>query len=46
MRRGLGVASAFAAEGELVVMESAGQFCLFELVGNVLVWHFVLSGLD
>lgn len=39
------LAAAFAAERELMVVESAGEFGLFELGCNVLIGHLVLSGL-
>lgn len=36
----------FAAKGELVVVQPAGKFGLFELGGDVLVGHLVLAGFD
>ena len=42
----LGVPATFVAEGQLVIVESAGEFGLFELAGDVLVGHLMLSRLD
>ena len=43
---GAAVAAALAAERQLVVVQSASKLGLLQLRGDVLVWHFVFSGLD
>ena len=39
-------AAAFGAEGELVVVEAAGQFGFLQMCGDVFVGHFVEASLD
>ena len=39
-------AAALGAEGELVVVEAAGQFGFLEMCGDVFVGHFVEASLD
>lgn len=41
-----GPLAAIAAVGELMIMEAAGQLGLFQMSGDVLVGHFLETGLE